>query len=780
MCQSNGSEASSNSARSGQAFAATAGPTVPPDVPLASPVDLTFDTEAPLPGPGTSAAGATMSDASVSGLIPIPPFKFCRLDFRDGCYAMTFRPAGIFLRTFRGTLRVDRAAPDGGPDRIIVSGDLYKESLVIDPMTLVVAGGASSPTPAPGTTRDRAAHANISGASDAATETVAPSGTRAASTTAAAPVSLAAAVSRSEAPVLPLPSLVPQIPIFARARYHSYLRVTSVSAPIIVPAHVPCQVTLLAEEFLYTQPPAGQHKGSFPAAPSRTVTIKLTKLPAPFPFSLTGGPYFEGTLFEGGADKGQISLAWVSPFFRRATLEIDTLTGAVAPAPVPDGAGGTEFFDTIFAKIGWQLRVVRDQTNVPVPAGVNPTNCWSSGDLHNLMTTVRNPGTNLDAEWRVHLMVVPAKLGCARGVMYDQIGVPREGCASFSDDGYPTSDSSNFGAAANQKQRDVPRAFLRSATHEVTHTFNQIHQEIETSADNSIMTTTPSVADVLGGPATGEPGVFPDQINLGHNATVRHHLNHMPDPVIRPGGWPFSSWFPSGAPQASDRHAFAPTELELAVTCAQDRVALGQPVELSWTLTNRSGVALQAPNDVSVEALFTTITVTDGLGRAHAVRPFVILCDTAKLIALAPGETVSASHRVFWSSEGFAFERPGRYRLTVSVNWSGHGVPVGVAGGVDLFVDYPANDADNHAAGLVLHPDVGKWVALGGGAYHLAEACRRLYDLSKTAGSDAEPKLLQGFAGLLPDRERLGQVYPDMMDETRERSTRRPRRPRPS
>src|SRR5262249_32957893 len=191
---------------------------------------------------------------------------------------------------------------------------------------------------------------------------------------------------------------------------------------------------------------------------------------------------------------------WVSPFFRRATVEMDTLAGAVAPAPVPDGMGGNDFFDTIFARTGWELTVIRDQTNVPVPAGVVPTNCWSPADLHALMTTARNPATNLDLDWRLHLMVVPAKLGCSRGIMYDTIGVPREGCASFSDDGYPTSDSSNFGTAANRKQREVPRAFLRSATHEITHTLNQIHQEQETTADNSTITTTPSVADVLGGP----------------------------------------------------------------------------------------------------------------------------------------------------------------------------------------------------------------------------------------------------------------------------------------
>ena len=54
--------------------------------------------------------------------------------------------------------------------------------------------------------------------------------------------------------------------------------------------------------------------------------------------------------------------------------------------------------------------MVYDQTNVPVPSGVAATNCWASGDLHNLMASVRNPATNLDTEWHIHLLVVPAKL----------------------------------------------------------------------------------------------------------------------------------------------------------------------------------------------------------------------------------------------------------------------------------------------------------------------------------------------------------------------------------
>jgi len=691
---------------------------------------------------------APTAPIATTAVIPIPPFTPCRLDFREGCYQINFKPTGSLV-TFEGTLRVDRSAPDGGSDNLIVSGDLYSQLPVIGPV------GETLPT-----------------ATIEAIEAGEP-------TPAAPTLSVAGSVSTVAQPVVPTRILKPKIPIFPRARYHSYLKVTSVSAPALVPAGTKCQLTIVAEQFNYTQPPAGQFKGTFPASPSRTITLRLTKVTAPFPFSLTGGPYFEGRLFEGTVDKGGVTLAWVAKFFRRAALEIDTLVGAVRPTPVPDGSGGTEFFDTIFAKTGWQLSVLQDQLNVPVPAGVVATNCWSSADLHALMTTVRNASTDLDKEWRVHMIVVPARLGCSRGVMYDQIGVPREGCASFSDDGYPSADSSNFGAAENKKQRDVPRAFLRSATHELTHTLNQIHQEQETTSDNSIMTTTPSVADVLGGPASGEPGIFPDQIKLAHNTTVRHHLNHMPDPVIRPGGWPFASWFPTGAPQAADRHDFAPTELSLTITTGSDRVALGQPLDLTWTMTNTSGVSLRAPNDVSVEALFATITVTDGDGRERPVRPFTILCEHAKLADLEPGKSVSAATKVFWSSAGFAFERPGRYRVDVAVSWSAQGVPVGVQNGIDVFVGYPTSESDNDAAGLVLHPEVGKWVALGGNAYHLREACRRLAALGETAtpggtrsgtramaalttDAVAAPRLLEGFADLLPDPAKLARLRPEL------------------
>jgi hypothetical protein len=116
-------------------------------------------------------------------------------------------------------------------------------------------------------------------------------------------------------------------------------------------------------------------------------------------------------------------------------------------------------------------------------------------------------------------------------------------------------------------------------------------------------------------------------------------------------------------------------------------------------------------------------------------------------------------------------------------------VMVGVQSGIDVFVDYPTSASDNHSANLVLHPEVGKWVALGGDAYHLGEACRRLQALSQTAapsgaraataaaGDDTTaPRAIDGFADMLPDRAKLARLRPELSTETGGRTPRGPAR----
>jgi hypothetical protein len=658
------------------------------------------------------------------GKLPRP----CRINLLEGCYRIAFQPKSS-QTTFYGTMRVDYA---GG--KTTISGDLYRYFR----LPWVAVERASALSMVRGRMSER-----VSALSSTALGALSP------------PV--------GPATLGPVPL---GIPIYPRNRYHSYLRVTNVQRPGLL-TYGPCQLTLTAQEYLYTQPPAGSFNGTFPAAPgTRTVTIVLHPIGAPAGFTST---FLEGRLYENGVDQGKFTMGWVSKYFRRATLEVDVLAGAVGPQAV-----GGEDFDTIFAKAGWRLTVIRDQTNVPVPGGVTATNCWSSADLHALMTTVRSPATNLDTEWRMHLMVVPAKLGCGRGVMYDSIGVPREGVASFCDDGYPTSDSSNFGTAANKKQRDILRAFLRSATHEVGHGFNQIHQEQEAGADNSIMTTTPSVADILGGPMTGAPGVFPDQINLAFNDHVRHHLVHFPDIVVRPGGMTFGSGHSSTVPEA-DRYYFYPDELALTLDPVETQIELAEPLELHWALMNASREEIPVPSDIGIEAQHAFVTVTDPRGRSKLMPSFVIRTDDVAIVPLEPGKGLKAETRVFWSSHGFAFTEPGRYTVEVRIIWTAEGTPLGVKASTEIWVSYPKTDADNEAAAMLLHPEVGKYVALGGGD-HLVEAVQRLEQVTALAGEgDAEgPRVLRGYEGLLPDVER-GASRSNGKDRAKSRSSSRGR-----
>ena len=94
------------------------------------------------------------------------------------------------------------------------------------------------------------------------------------------------------------------------------------------------------------------------------------------------------------------------------------------------------------------------------------------------------------------------------------------------------------------------------------------------------------------------------------------------------------------------------------------------------------------------------------------------------------------------------------------------GRSIGLEKSTDIWVDFPASDADNSAASLLMHPDVGLWVALGG-ADHLTEATTRINLAAggaagrgdtETAGimatvdaatATGAPRALRGFVPLL-------------------------------
>jgi hypothetical protein len=240
---------------------------------------------------------------------------------------------------------------------------------------------------------------------------------------------------------------------------------------------------------------------------------------------------------------------------------------------------------------------------------------------------------------------------------------------------------------------------------------------------------------------------------------VRHHLVHFPDVAVRPGGLTFGSGHSSTLPQA-DRTYFSASELELALEVDSSRIELGEPLQLTWTLTNRSDEPLPVPSDLTFEAQHVFIDVADANGVVRNIPSFVIRTDQASIMALEPGTSITERTRVFWGSNGFAFEKPGHFVVEVRVIWSIAGIPVGVKSAKHVWVNFPQSELDNDAAAELLHPEVGKYVALGGAANHLTEAVERLTRVMgvteeaddrgalRATTATERPKALRGFKGL--------------------------------
>jgi hypothetical protein len=684
--------------------------------------DYTPNPEGPFPEPGLPRLPGGLPEPQLPRLpaerelIPVERlwYKFCSTRLRQGCYTIGFTPSGasIFATRYRGTVRVEHMGTG-----LRISGDLYTYRLLDE----IIVRWPVERLAVYGRVRDAVTDA---GGGDEAADT---GGT---------------------------------IPIYPRRRYHSYLKGTGARLFNIVPRGTPCSFSLDFDEFVYNHPATG-FNGSFNNTRTRAIHLVLRH---------TGtADFYSGEAYEGTTLLGSVSIRWVSDFYRRASLQLNTLTGFEAPP----ASVGASTFAAIFVDAGWDLTFT-DSGNVPLPAGLagtNTTQCWSDANLHELMTSV--PGYNaadLDTVWRVHLVSVPAALGCGRGVMFDSSlgadpnAVAREGSATFSRDGYPAGDcpdgmgGSHYDTAANQQQRNVPRAFLRSATHEVGHAFNQIHQNFELGSDNSIMTPTPSVATVLG---TG--GTFPDGITLAFNDTVKRHLRHLPDPAVRPGAMDFFGSAVS-APEASD--VAWPESLTVTVDASADQVALGEPLEVRYQLTNNGEMQIPVPETLELASLTLRINVTDPSGRITFMRPATILsCPTLTLVELAPGKSIEGSTSLFWGRDGFAFETPGRHVVEVIVLWNIAGVPVASSGTTAVFVSYPVSKTDNDVAALLLDPEVGKAIATGR-AWVFENAAKRIKQAISVGRNHPAAKAIASVAALQPPRRPAA---------TKRRKTTRPR-----
>lgn len=200
------------------------------------------------------------------------------------------------------------------------------------------------------------------------------------------------------------------------------------------------------------------------------------------------------------------------------------------------------------------------------------------------------------------------------------------------------------------------------------------------------------------------------------------------------------------APSAdTERFYLEADAVSLTIKTQSDRIKIGEPLLMAWEVMNHSKEAVPMPNDIGTNIEYTSIYVTDPNGTSINMPGFVIECEHSSIKPLEPGKKLAAATNLFWSSEGFAFNRAGKHVVDISIRWTKSGVAYGLTQSKEIWVDYPSSDKDNEIAATMLDAEVGKFVALGGGAYHLKEAVSRIAKVMKIDPKHAVAKSINRF-----------------------------------
>ena len=399
---------------------------------------------------------------------------------------------------------------------------------------------------------------------------------------------------------------------------------------------------------------------------------------------------------------------YVGPGFRAVLFEQDCQDTVPDPftsyntGSLPSGGPArTLSVISAYAEAGVQL-LSTGANNVISTAEAGANSAWSDAELHAAMVRHFSRWRDVPqwAVWLFHARLHDLGTGLY-GIMFDQQGKQRQGCAVFY-------------AGIGGTSADARRLQAYTCVHELGHCFNLLHSW-QKSLASPPQPNRPASPSWMNYPwrFPGGAGAFWSAFPFRFDAPELVHIRHGFQKDVIMGGSPFGTGsaledLESWREPVEDRSGL---RLELEAPAS---FAYGAPVTVQVKLTSADPRGIEVTKHLRPRNGNVEIAIAQPGGRVVEYEPLLHHCMSDEDTIALGGEQQSYADMAFlhYGKEGFYFERPGTYRLRA--RYTAPDGSVVVSGTTTIRVRPPATAEDVEVADLLFGDEQGTLMYLVG------------------------------------------------------------------
>jgi hypothetical protein len=422
---------------------------------------------------------------------------------------------------------------------------------------------------------------------------------------------------------------------------------------------------------------------------------------------------------------------FASAYFRTVRIETDRVSDVGTPVfssyntgALPSG-GPARTLSVVraYAEAGVEMIPTFGSDVIDIAeAGANHT--WSDAELHASMVTHFSLFQNVPqwAVWQVVCQLHDLGPGLY-GIMFDQLGPQRQGCAVF---------HAGIGGTTSDKLR----LQLYTYVHELGHCFNLLHSWQKSFA-NPPAANRPSALSYMNYPWNypGGPAAFWTAFPFQFDDPELIHLRHAFRNNIIMGGNPFVTGAAVIDPNVMADAEHDGSGLDFTIQPAHRAFALGEPVVCNMALRSHDKRGKMVQPYLHPKASMTSVAILKPNGQAVLYEPFMDHLMSSTEQFLGAEDVIEDSAYIGFGKGGHYFDQPGTYKLR-AIYHAADGSQV-MSNVVTLRVRHPVSAKEERLAELLMGEEQGAlfWL-LGSDSDSLAAGNAAFTEVLEKHGDD--------------------------------------------